>query len=157
MNKDLYQKILNYLSLGQILKAKYINKEVHNFINNNFRLKTYVYPKTNLDLINKHIYYLKVINIEGDKIIKDDNIKYNKKLRILILPKNIKITDEGLKYLANIHALNLGCNTNITDEGLKYLTNIHTLNLHDNENITDDGLKYLKNIKELWFNQNKLI
>ena len=90
MNKDLYQKVFNYLPLDQILNAKYINKEIYNFINNDFRLKYYIYPKTNLDLINKHIYYLKVINIDDDNILQDDYLKNNKKLKILNLDRSYK-------------------------------------------------------------------
>src|SRR4029078_8509831 len=63
--------------------------------------------------INLNPYYKK---------IKDNHLKYLKKIKNINITYCNFITDQGLKYLQGVHIINLtNCNYNITDQGLKYL------------------------------------
>jgi hypothetical protein len=140
---DLFQYILNYLPLEDILNSKLVNKKLYEFINNEFRLKHYIFPRTNIELITKHIKYLKRIEILEDKEINDDLLLKSKKLETLILFKNKIITDNSIKNLAKIKILILPKNKNIKN---KY-ENIDNLQISTISKLKPEVKDYLDEIK----------
>ena len=130
---DILNIIFNYLNVLSIYSASCSSKYFEHFINNIFMMENYYESFCDMNLIKKHIKYIKSIQINGVNEMNDDDLKYiyenGPNIDKLILPNNNKITDEGLKFINNINTLDLSNNLKITSLCLQYLKGIQTLKI----------------------------
>lgn len=150
--KLLGTKLYNYVKITDFMKpySKYLTNKRIKLFPNLLILDISYYPEDmNLDYSND--YYttltelstqLKVLNIEGNQRITDDNIWY---LPLKTLICNNNITDNAVKHLTQLEVLNCSMNRNISDEGIKDM-NLTKLIISNTNNITG---RYIKNMTKL--------
>jgi len=86
---------------------------------------------------------IKILDLNGCKLITDNSVKLLGKCMTLILSGCNKITNEGVKYLSNVENLYLSTINNITDEGIKLFSDTKILSVR----YTKVNGKYFKNLK----------
>lgn len=149
--KLLGTKLYNYVKITEFTKpySKYITNKRIKLFPDLLMLDISYYPEDmNLDYSNE--YYttltelptqLKVLNIEGNQRITDENIWY---LPLKKLICNNNITDNAVKHLTQLEVLNCGIYRKITEEGIKDLNLKSFIGMYKIRNITHmTNLRYL--------------
>lgn len=151
--KLLGTKLYNYVKIIEFNKpySKYLTNKRIKLFSDLLTLDISYYPEDmNLDYSNE--YYttltelptqLRVLNIEGNQRITDENIWY---LPLKTLICNNNITDDAVKHLAQLEVLNCSMNRNISDEGIKDMNLTKLIIINNTNNITG---RYIKNMTKL--------
>lgn len=164
LHLDLFQEVLNYLPIREILNFKKINKTIHNFINSEIIIENFVDVK-------KHTYFTNLSHetsllkiFENNKFEKihintfcftDEFVKYlNKKTLKKFMCYNCRLTNNNItNYLENIEILNIHNNNSkinvLDDDSLKKMPKLKKLKVSCVNNITDHGFIHIPNIEHL--------
>lgn len=157
--KLLGTKLYNYVKITEFTKpySKYLtNKRIKLFPDLLTLDISYYLEDMNLDYSNE--YYttltelptqLKVLNIEGNQRITDENIWY---LPLKKLICNNNITDNAVKHLTQLEVLNCGIYRMITEEGIKDLNLKSFIGACNIKNIT-----HMTNLRYLYINKRDSI
>jgi len=137
---DMWNELINYLSLREMMYMRMVDKEMCYFIDNIFCMKQLI-------LNPRNCYNQRVINLM-ESILPRYGINLDK--IIINIPLQKCLTDNDFIYFKNASTIIINYDSNITDIGLSYIKTVRKLVLcGQNYDITDKGISYLTNVEEL--------